>query len=191
MQKKGAPKGTVSLGAPLFCSIHRRVRKKECMDIIITFGVRGKIEPKNGPQRNGFFGGLLKKRLLLSGDSKSLALLGYCYTIEGHHLILHCQNWWTLPLKLTLLVLGQYVGGKSSEIAGSYCPPPDFQKENKKKGKWRCSTSFRRAHSHAPQPHFRIIPQCFLLKLLSESDFEIFAVCVNSPFARILPSLYW
>ena len=103
------------------------------MDIITTFGVRGKIEPKNGPQRNGFFGGLLKKRLLLSGDSKSLALLGYCYTIEGHHLILHCQNWWTLPLKLTLLVLGQYVGGKSSEIAGSYCPPPDFQKENKKK----------------------------------------------------------
>ena len=35
----------------------------------------------------------LKTRLLLSGDSKSLALLGYCYTIEGHHLILHCQNW--------------------------------------------------------------------------------------------------
>ena len=72
------------------------------MDIITTFGVRGKIKPKNGPQRNGFFGGLLKKLLLLSGDSKSLALLGYCYFIEGHHLILHCQNWWTLPLKLTL-----------------------------------------------------------------------------------------
>ena len=33
------------------------------MDIITTFGVRGKIEPKNGPQRNGFFGGLLKKRI--------------------------------------------------------------------------------------------------------------------------------
>ena len=67
--------------------------KENCMDIITTFGVRGKIEPKNGPQRNGFFGGLLKKLLHLSGDSKSLALLGYCYTIEGHHLILHCQNW--------------------------------------------------------------------------------------------------
>ena len=26
--KKGAPKGTVSLGAPLFCSIHQRARKK-------------------------------------------------------------------------------------------------------------------------------------------------------------------
>ena len=73
--------------------------KGNCMDIITTFGVRGKIEPKNGPEGNGFFGGLLKKWLLLSGDSKSLALLGYCYTIEGHPLILHCQNWWTLPLK--------------------------------------------------------------------------------------------
>ena len=63
------------------------------MDIITTFGVRGKTEPKNGPQSNGCFGGLLKKRLLQSGDSKSLALLGYCYTIEGLHLILQCQNW--------------------------------------------------------------------------------------------------
>ena len=37
--------------------------KENCMNIITTFGVRGKgkIEPKNGPQRNGFFGGLLKK----------------------------------------------------------------------------------------------------------------------------------
>ena len=83
-----------------FCSPHIGLTfyKENCMDIITTFGVRGKIEPKNGPQRNGFLGGLLEKWLLLSGDSKSLALLGYCYTIEGHHLILHCQNWWTLPL---------------------------------------------------------------------------------------------
>ena len=35
--------------------------KENCMDIITTFGVRGKIEPKNGPQSNGCFGGLLKK----------------------------------------------------------------------------------------------------------------------------------
>ena len=67
--------------------------KENCMDIITTFGVRGKIEPKNGPQSNECFGGLLKKRLLLSGDSKSLALLGYCYTIEGLHLIFDYQNW--------------------------------------------------------------------------------------------------
>ena len=33
------------------------------MDIITTFGVRGKFDPKNGPQSNGCFGGLLKKRL--------------------------------------------------------------------------------------------------------------------------------
>ena len=68
------------------------------MDIITIFWVRGKIEPKNVPVGIGCLRGLLKKRLLLSGDSKSLALLGYYYTIEGHHLILHCQNWWTLPL---------------------------------------------------------------------------------------------
>ena len=67
--------------------------KENCMDIITSFGVGGKIEPKNGPQSNYCLGGLLKKRLLLSGDSKSLALLGYCYTIEGLHLMLQCQNW--------------------------------------------------------------------------------------------------
>ena len=76
--------------------------KENCMDILTTFGVRGKIQPKMGPQRIGFFGGLLKKWLLLSGDSESLALLGYCYTIEWHHLILHCQNWWTLPLMVVV-----------------------------------------------------------------------------------------
>ena len=31
--------------------------KENCMDIITTFGVRGKIEPKNGPQ--SFWGPLL------------------------------------------------------------------------------------------------------------------------------------
>ena len=67
--------------------------KENCMDIITTFGVRGKIEPKNGPEGIGCLRVLLKKRLLLSGNSKSLALLGYCYTIEGHHSILQCQNW--------------------------------------------------------------------------------------------------
>ena len=69
--------------------------KENSMDIVPTFVVRGKIEPN-------CLRGLLKKRLLLSGDSKSLALLGYCYTIEGHHLILHWQTWWTLPLKSKL-----------------------------------------------------------------------------------------
>ena len=34
---------------------------ENCMDIITTFGVRGKIEPKNVHQRNSFFGGLLKR----------------------------------------------------------------------------------------------------------------------------------
>ena len=54
------------------------------------------------PKGDCRFWGLLKTRLLLSGDSKSLDLLGYCYTIEGHHLNLHCQNWWTLPLNITI-----------------------------------------------------------------------------------------
>ena len=30
--------------------------------------------------------GAYKKKLLLSGDSKSLAILGYCYIIGEHHL---------------------------------------------------------------------------------------------------------
>ena len=67
--------------------------KEIFLDLITTFGVRGKIEPKIDPQSNCCFGRLLIKRLLLSGDSKFLALLGYCYTIEGLHLILQCQNW--------------------------------------------------------------------------------------------------
>ena len=45
--------------------------KENVMHIFITFGVRGEIEPKNGLKGDRHFRGLLKKRLLLSGDSKS------------------------------------------------------------------------------------------------------------------------
>ena len=61
------------------------------MHIFITFGVRGEIEPKNVPEGKGRFRGLLKNDFSCQGTS--LALLGYCYTIEGHNLNVHCQNW--------------------------------------------------------------------------------------------------
>ena len=79
MEQKRDPQRNRSFRGPFlrYCFIHQRVNinenqiccsphigltfyKENCMDIITTFGVRGKIEPKNGPQRNGFFGGLLK-----------------------------------------------------------------------------------------------------------------------------------
>ena len=100
--------------------------KEFFLDLKTAFGVRGKIEPKIDPQSNYCFGRLLKKRLLLSGDSKSLALLGYCYTIEGLHLILQCQNWWTLPLtlgKVSSLLIHRYI--QKSQI----CPIKEWTED--------------------------------------------------------------
>ena len=57
--------------------------EENCMDIITTFGARGKIEPENGPQRNGFFGGLLKKRLLKFSFSK-IFLIKVSHFITEH-----------------------------------------------------------------------------------------------------------
>ena len=50
-------------------------------------------------------GRLRKKRFLLPGRSKSLAILGYCYTNRAHHLKLLCQNWRTLSLNISFGVL--------------------------------------------------------------------------------------
>ena len=52
------------------------------------------FERKKNPTAIKLGGGdkALKNRLLLSGDSKSLDI-GYCYTIDAHHLKLLCHNW--------------------------------------------------------------------------------------------------
>lgn len=64
-----------------------------------------------------------KKRLLASGDSKCLAIVECCYTIEEHHLSLHCQNWRTLPLGINVLPNKGHNGGEKNQvcsISGAY-----------------------------------------------------------------------
>ena len=59
------------------------------------------IQNAEAPKATVAFGAS-KKRFLLSWDSKSLAILGYCYTNRAHYLKLLCQNLWTLPLSLNI-----------------------------------------------------------------------------------------
>ena len=109
---------------------------KKCMHIFITFGVRREIEPR----RRRSLSAPLKKTITLLRGLQSL--LRYCYTIEGHHLILRCQNWWTLPLNKASCTreMGVYWTNLFLERVGKWerFPTPFFYFF----ASWKCEENF-------------------------------------------------
>ena len=113
------------------------------------------LDAKNSPEGIGCLRGFWKKRLLLSGDSKSLALLGYYYTIQGHHLILHFQNWWTLPLRYSIRE-----ASKGSDAFGAplFCSRHQRVNINENQISFKCSGIKREKEYHKKGPRWHPMP---------------------------------
>ena len=64
-----------------------------------------------------------KKTITRVRGLQIVAIVECCYTIEEHHLSLHCQNWRTLPLGINVLPNKGHNGGEKNQvcsISGAY-----------------------------------------------------------------------